>query len=379
MGRSSPEFFSVRRRIRKWKSYSGVAHLLTVAGLTASLLWVLPQLGPKSALQMDREMRAQTDRRQLLLEAVDKLARYEKYFKEVHGRFTRDLSRLSLPFQLASGDRDALSRDYEISALEVRPNRFLLLATGIGNSDRVTIDEAHRLNANFVLPPPSRSYLLEEADRILRLRAHGMTPDEGIVSRYWRVGSDDSRDWVAVGLRSPVNGERRTLAAADADADSLFGSVRAQLESRVGEGASFRSPASGEEDRGRYKQVFSGADVREWLEAARLAQHVYLREMGRYARRWEELDTVSDFHFVDRIRAVKNLRVHPVEVSGDNFRITIEGTSGDLLGEQFVMDRSGSLRQVRYTEALIHQLQETTNILENFQINPITDDRPSEQ
>src|SRR5690606_34352941 len=104
---------------------------------------------------------------------------------EINGRFTRDISRLALPDQLSSGKRELLERDYEISVLEVRPNRFMLLATGITSSDRITIDESHRLNANFILPAPSRDYLLQEADRLLRLRAHGLPAEGGAFSRYW--------------------------------------------------------------------------------------------------------------------------------------------------------------------------------------------------
>jgi hypothetical protein len=128
-----------------------------------------------------------------------------------------------------------------------------------------------------------------------------------------------------------------------------------------------------------FKEVLAPTDVQEWLESARLAQHVHKREHGHFAKRWEQLDSVSDYHFAERMKAVKNIRVHPIELSNDEkeFHFTLEGTNGDLMGEQFVMDRTGSMRQVRYTDALIHQLQEGTNLLENtfhFQINPIVDD-----
>ena len=133
-----------------------------------------------------------------------------------------------------------------------------------------------------------------------------------------------------------------------------------------------------------FKEALTPSDVQEWLEAARLAQHIHKRERGVFARRWEQLDLVSEYHFEERMKYAKNVRVHPIEVSLDerDFHFTIEGTNGDLMGEQFVMDRSGSMRQIRYTDALIHQLQEGTNLLENtfhFQINPIADDaaRPS--
>jgi hypothetical protein len=78
------------------------------------------------------------------------------------------------------------------------------------------------------------------------------------------------------------------------------------------------------------------------------------------------------------MRVVRNVRVHPIELSGQGkssgYRLTLEGTTGDLMGEQFVIDDTGTMRQVRYTESLIQQLQSNTNLLENFQINPIVDD-----
>lgn len=368
MGNKEKEIFSSRERIRRWKSVAGVLHLVTVSCLVLSVLWILPRVATKNPLLVGQEMQRQTERRQLLIEALDKMARYQKYYNEIHGRFTRDISRLAIPDQLSAGQRDLLERDYEISVLEVRPNRFILLATGTNSSDRVTIDESHRLNANFILPAPSRSYLFQEADRLLRLRAHGLPAESGLFSRYWDFSTDEAKEWVAVGMRSPVLGVKRSM---EGEGNSLFASVRGQVQSRMGEPA--REPATLGVP-ARFKDILESRDVNEWLNAAHLAQHVHLREKGRFARRWEELDSVSDYHFADRIKSVRNLRVHPIELEPKGYQLTLEGTSGDLLGEQFVMDQSGSVRQVRYTETLIQQLQETTNILENFQINPIVED-----
>lgn len=376
------EMFSARQRIRKWKSFSGVFHLITVSSMVLSVLWILPQLGSKSAMQVGQEVREQLERRQLLLEALDKMVRYQKYYSEVNGRFTRDLTRLALPITLSSGTQEELKRNYEISVLEVRPNRFQLLATGLGSSDRITIDESHRINSNFVLPAPARTYLIEEADRILRLKAQGKPAGEGIVSRFWKVASDEGQPLVAVGLRTPVLGERREIA--EGAVVSLFDSVKEKVKSKLSQGrfppprkiASVESPKVD-----ALKEVLGTNDVSEWLEAAHLAQHVHFREKGKFASRWEELDAVSNYRFTDRMRLVKNLRVHPIELSENaaGYQLTLEGTSGELMGEQFLMDKSGSMRQVRYTETLIEQLQKTTNILENFQINPIVDDPAQRQ
>jgi hypothetical protein len=389
--------FSARQRIRRWKSVAGAFHLLSVGGFVLCILWALPYVASKSDLQITQEWKEQQDSRQMLLEALDRLVRYEHYFHDINGRFTRDLSRLSVPGRLASGDFEELRRFYEISVIEVQPKRFLLLATGIKNTDRVTIDESHRLNANFVVPPPTRAYLLEEADRLLGLRAQGLDPEEGIFSQYWQImKTTDDQGWVALGVRNPVMGERREFEGERVLA-SLFATVSERLKNKMtgptpasSGGAPAAAPAEDAEltndspKESMFKEVLAPSDVQEWLERARLAQHVHRREHGHYARRWEQLDSVSDYHFGERMKAVKNIRVHPIELSTDEkeFHFTLEGTSGDLMGEQFVMDRTGSMRQVRYTEALIHQLQEGTNLLENtfhFQINPIVEDsaRPS--
>lgn len=380
--------FSVRQRIRRWKTVAGTFHLLSLVGMVLFILWALPLLSSKSAYQITQEWKQEHESRQMLLEALDRIVRYQYYFHDINGRFTRDISRLSLPSRLATGGLEELLRSYEISVIEVQPKRFLLLATGLKNTDRVTVDESHHLNANFVLPSPTRAYLLEEADRLLALRAQGLEPQEGIFSRYWQIGkTSEDQSWVAVGVRNPVSGERREFQGERALA-SLFAAVSERVKSKM-MGA---SPSAEQEPlpepplTGLFKEVLAPSDVQEWLEAARLAQHVHKREQGQYARRWEQLDQVSNYHFGERMKAAKNIRVHPIELSADEkeFHFTLEGTSGDLMGEQFVMDRAGSMRQVRYTEALIHQLQEGTNLLENtfhFQINPIVEDsaRPSQR
>ncbi len=379
---ATSKLFSARQRIRRWKSIAGAFHLLSVAGFVFCLLWTLPLLDSKSDLQLSQEWKEQQEARQMLIEALDRLVRYQHYFHDITGRYTRDLSRLSLPSRLASGDLEQLRRAYEVSVIEVQPKRFLLLATGVKNTDRVTIDESHHLSANFAVPPPTRAYLLEEADRVLGLRSQGIETEEGLFSQYWQYakGADD-QSWVAVGVRKPVVGERREFQGERALA-SIFQQVSERVKGSMGAEKDGPSPASAEEPdlsldmprSGPFKEILAPSDVEEWLETARLAQHVHQQEHGHYAKRWEQLDQVSDYHFVERMKVAKNIRVHPIELSSDerDFHFTLEGTSGDLMGEQFVMDRTGSMRQVRYTEALIHQLQEGTNLLENaFRINPV--------
>jgi hypothetical protein len=372
MNEESKEIFTVRERIRRWKAYAGVFHLLTIAALVLTSLWVLPKWSAREWAPNGADLSERQESRQLLLEAMDKVVRYQKYYRELHGRYTRDLSRLSLPVSFAGGSMESLKRRYELSVLELHPNRFLVLATGINGTDRVTIDERHRLNANFVLPPPSRAYLLEEADRLLRLQAAEESPEDGVYVRYWRVNANEDQ-WFAVGQKNPILGERHELNAERKPA-TIFSSVREQIQSRIQPETEQRELAA--TSKTLYKETLDTNDVNEWLNSARLAQHVFRREKGRYAARWEDLDAVSDYRFSERLKLARNVRVQPIELQDSGFRLTIEGTSGDLMGEQFVIDQSGALRQVRYTEALIQQLQETTDILEStfrFQIKALDD------
>jgi hypothetical protein len=388
------KLFSARQRIRRWKSVAGGLHLFSMAGFVLVMLWALPIVASKSELQLTQELRNRQEIRQTLIEALDRLVRYQHYFHDIHGRFTRDIARLSLPARLASGDLETLRRHYEISVIEVQPKRFLLMATGVKNTDRVTVDESARLNANFVVPPPTKAYLLEEADRMLGLRALGVPAQEGIYASYWQVEkAPEGTDWVAIGTRRPVLGERRELEG-DRALASIFAAVSERVKTKMGGVTTVfgeKKPQTAEEAEAEaeaelagpkpilFKDVLQPSDVQEWLETARLAQHVHMREHGRYAKKWEQLDNVSDYHFTERMKVAKNIRVHPISLTPDfsDFQLTLEGTSGDLMGEQFLMDKAGSMRQVRYTEALIHQLQEGTKILENtfhFQINPIVED-----
>lgn len=369
--------FSAREKIRRWKAISGLFHLASIFLLVIAASWWVPHPQGKSLTEISVEIQKQADVRRQLLESLDRIVRYQKYYSEVHGKFTRDLNRLPVPDRQTASSEIDIRKFYEISVLDARPNRILVLATGIGNGDRVTIDEGHRVSANFILPAPSRSYLEDEADRLLRLMGQGRAAEPGLYSRYWKVEAGEGRTFVANGLRAPVLGQKKELEPAR-ELSSLFASIREKVENRIMGRQSKDSDSSGRTVASsaaptKYPVEWRSEDVFSWLEAARLAQHVHFREKGKYAKKWEDLDLVSNYDFVQRMKLAKNIRVNPIEFEGEAFRISVEGTSGDLMGEQYFVDHSGSIRQLRYTETLIQQLQETTNILENFQINPILD------
>ncbi len=379
------DLFANRDRFRQARTWGGVLHLASVALAVIVLVLAYPRTIERSIASRDQETRA-TEVRRALIEALDRVVRYEHYHHEVYGRFTRDLYRLGLPEKLSDTTLDEIRRYFEISVIESSPSHVLVAATGLGFSarelsltgDRVIIDEHFRVQASFPLPEPSRSYLLEEADRKIRHQLQGKGHYEGVYADYWKVerAKDTEAGIVAVGKRAPVLGEIHSwiepVGAREISSvarPEIFQSVRDRLRSRV-------LPAESSEKSTPYVRDFRADDVRAWLEQVRLAQHIYRREFGRYARRWEDLAAVSDILTPNGSGFAPNLRVLPIEVSGREqvYRVTVEGKVGDLLGEQFVLDNTGAVRQLRYSDALAHQLQESTKMLKdtlNFKIEEL--------
>ncbi len=287
----------------------------------------------------------------------------------MYGRFTRDISKLALPEKLSTGSFEDVRRKYEISVLEISPNHILLQATD-ENLDRVTIDERHRLNANFILPPPSKAYLFEEADRLIALEVVGRGRLDGLYSAYWKVQSEKDAEGEMIfarGLRQPVLGEKRdrnSFSSTKNSGSSFEGRNIASIFETVSEKTRERLRDGGED--------FDFESVKSLLQQVRFAQHILKRERGFYTKRWEELQSVTGFPFLSKAKIAKNIRIDPLEITDTGYRAVVEGTKGDLMGEQFVMDQTGVIRQIRYTDAIAHQLQESTEILKNtfkFQIS----------
>lgn len=381
--------FGVRERWKKIRAWDGVLHLFSLAIAVLILLALHPgnpEDGSKSELDFVdgySQVSHSQSVRQSLVEALDKIIRYENYYKDTHGRYTRDISRLGLPDQLSSGSFDDVHRSYEISVVEVASNRVLVMAIGADSSqdknitrfDRVTMDESHRMSANFILPVPSRAYLYEEADRMLSLKLSGKSRLDSVVANFWTIEShgEGVTDIVAIGQKNPVLGEKRSMNS-DGNAVTIFDTVHGVLSGKnfdkMGRGLAAVGPAAKNEK----SSLKKSADVMALLRDVYQAQYIHKRERGFYAKRWEDLDAIAGFHFNEEKLVSSNLRFQPIEVNERGYQITIEGTSGDLMGEQFQMTQSGSIRQVRYTDALIQQLQHSTAILENtfkFQISEV--------
>lgn len=383
--------FGVRERWRKIRAWDGVFHLLSLSVGVLIVLAIYPGMpgdGNKAAVDFvdgfSQVSRSQNIR-QLLVEALDKIIRYENYYKDIHGHYTRDLSRLGLPDRLSTGSFDDVRRVYEVAVVELTSNRVVVMANGADSAqekmltrfDRMTMDERHRISANFVMPPPSRAYLYEEADRMLGLQLSGKSRLDSVVANFWNIEShgEGITDITAVGQKNPVLGVKRSLNTMG-KAITLFDSVHGVLSGKnMGHATRNLAMISSEEkEKNNSNQVRRAADVRALLRDVYQAQYIHKRERGTYAKRWEDLDAIAGFHFQEEKNLSSNLRFQPIEVNEQGYQITIEGTSGDLMGEQFQMSQNGSIRQVRYTDALIQQLQHSTAILENtfkFQISEV--------
>jgi len=367
-----------RKKIRSW---DGIFHLFSVTCLILITLSFYPgnrNITDSPLFQDAADVSQAMQVRQKLVEALDKIIRYQNYYKEIHGSFSRDITRLGIPENLSSGTMDEVRRVYEISVLEIAPQRVLLLATGVNQGknrsitrmDRVTMDERHRFNANFILPPPSRSYLYEEGDRLLRLKLSGNSYIDSVYSSYWQLeNSKDLATIAVIGKKNPVLNERRSFSDT-----TLFENVREQLRGRnLDESNRFPAAISLPNSAFGTKKL-RAEDVRALLLEAHQAQHIYKRERGFYTRKWEDLDAVTGFQFLDKKQKAANIRFQPIQLAENGYQIILEGTSGELLGEQFQIDQNANVRQVRYTDTLIQQLQKSTEFLEStfkFQISEI--------
>jgi hypothetical protein len=360
--------------IKAIKNWGSLSHIFSIVVCILIAVTLLP--AAKSGLTGLKLADAQLiEQRQLLLEALDKMARYEHYHREVHGRFTRDIARLGVPTTLSQGDLNSLRNIYEISVLEASENRVLILATG--NSDRVTIDERHRVNANFILPPPSRAYLLEEADRILHLYAKGQGRIDSVYANYWKLESHieaDGPSWQAIGQKHPVQGERRQMAQLQNEGGRKVASIFNDVGNKVrAHWDSLQKPTDP-----KLVRPPTGNEVRLLLQRVHQAQHIFKRERGAYASSWDELSAASSLDVQGQYKG--SLKISAIEILSTGYRVSAEGTRGELLGEQFVLDQSGQVKQIRYTQSIINSLKESAEILQGalpFQISEVGGDGPS--
>jgi hypothetical protein len=176
---------------------------------------------------------------------------------------------------------------------------------------------------------------------------------DSIFSQYWELDQGE-----VVGLKAPVLGERKTLSdfvSLEPRADfSLFETVSQKLRAPASSGWSLDSAGP---------VTLRAEEILLVLQEMKQAMHIFRRERGYFPTRWEELDQLTGYGFTKQREQWSNLRLNPIEINDRGYFITIDGTKGDLQGEQFILDQSGSVRQIRYTEAIIKQLEQTTAML----------------
>lgn len=359
------KIFQRRGQFRFLHLWGSVIHLFSLVVLFVFAVTQYPQETSFEAKQRVRKSRQEVvQMRRDLLELLDRIVRYQKYYKQIYGQYTRDIKRLGLPQKFFSGDWKRLHERYEISVADIGPSKLLVLAIAasdrVGDADiqhdRIVMDERLRVNANFQIPALSRSYLLEEVNRRLRLFAFGMQSLPGLADSYWRITrSTIEAKKSAIGLQAPVRGERVVLPAKQRSVASIFVETTKRIRSIKWEDKAI-SPQN--------KVAADLHQIKSLLFKARFAQHVYRQETGRYARRWQDLDRFNGFGFRTIASQLNNVKLQPLEADTKTFMVSLKGTSGNLLGEIFSINEKGTLKQIRFSKQLIDQLQQSTEWLE---------------
>lgn len=372
--------FSARTFFRSVQQWGSLSHIFSLIVLVLILVVILPE-NPTEQNSIMQNLE-QTSQRQMLLEAMDKIVRFEHYYRDVNGRFTRDLGRLNLPDKLSTGDFVQLRTAYEIVVLTAGDSRLTVVATGVEDKstigDKITIDERSRISANFPLPEPNKKYLLEEAGRLLELYVKGSGRVAGLYKDYWRLENSEfgeTSKWKLVGAKGPVVGEKVRLEYVSQDEGNDKRSP-ASLFNKVGNVLRARMIREGEDPSRRVDfdltpQAMGQQEIRRWLHSIFLAQHMYKSERGDFAYDWEDLEKVSKINRSSRLLA--SVKLNPIEKHINGYRVNVDGLKGDLLGEQFVLDESGQVKQMRYTDAIKSHLSEAASFLSGAQQFQVTE------
>lgn len=251
-----------------------------------------------------------TNRRNLL-EALDRLVHYERYYRSVYGHYTRLIANLGCPLP------EWLVENYDIHVTEAGSDHLVISARseeGGRLKDLVSLDQDYVVHANFPLPEPSLAFLRSVALRQLRRvqqsaagAASAALQPEGLYASYFRYETrEDSQSRpiaVAIGLKDPVQGLRLEWSpGAERVEDQLMASLGGLggSEGRVGEGS------LGKVGAGPGVAGIGGLStaVTRWIRGgnassvdAVLAQRIFEGETGRLARNWAELAQVTSFRF----------------------------------------------------------------------------------
>lgn len=362
-----------------------VALVLILIASSVAIRWPQGEHTKTEQAESEEVLRA----RRLLLQTANKIVRYQHYYREVYGRFTGDLRSLGIPNDLVGGTVDEIRKNYEIF-IELRSGqRFSVRARGRPLYGRLfqteqevlRMDQDFSIHANFPVPNLGREFLVQEADRVLRLKERNREAVVGIAQNYWmflKEGKQNEASWKATGIRGRVIGatreKSRKLASLDFRSEnSLFSKITSHLRDEDNTGGF----ASSSPSTIVVQEAISLQGIYRFLELARYSQHVYFREFGHHAVTWEDLDEYVSFNLVAQGNSYNNASLEPVELSRNDFRMRVRGTSGDILGEVFSVDKFGNIEQIRYTDVIVERLRATTEFLSNpnrFQISEVPDE-----
>jgi len=263
--------------------------------LLGGVAWWTTQVGPTSSPDMIGESVEKISAnknvlRRDLVEFLDRVVSYQYYYHSVYGKFSKSLSRVGLKVP------QSLLHIYDVRVTDATADKLLVSAVEEADdkiSDLISINQDFRIQANFKIPPPRASYLSGQALKYMRL-LKGAPPGQkleeaGIFKGYFHFSANEDRKLItARGIRPPVLGIYLEL---NPNSGPSIASVESEL-------------ALMNEDEGRKEdflpgEVVTGQKASELSleEEARLAQKIFLGEIGRYARDWSELSRIASFRF----------------------------------------------------------------------------------
>ena len=273
-----PAFFSLWIALFWW---SGKIHPETQGSQTESLT--------------QRASPSQTTARQDLIESMNQIVSFEKYYHSVYGHYTQLLKKIGYTVP------NSLSEIYDIRVAEGAADRLLVSAFSEVHGkivDIASMDQDFQLHTNFELPPPRieslKSYAQKQMRLIKNLSPGQRLEEQGVFKGFFtysvQLSSKNEQSVIAKGTKNPVKGVTLEL--------------ESSLESESLPPNENQSILSGNWDNGvlDHQAFLRTGQVNEdslihLQEETFLAQKIFYGEMGRYAKDWLELSKVVHFDF----------------------------------------------------------------------------------
>lgn len=306
--------------------------------------------------------------RQELVLGLDLFVRAERALRAEGGSYTRAVGRV--PDVLGW-----LTHYYRIEVVRASRNELLVVAVGEGRragndggspviGDRVAIDDAFRVNANFPLPPPPRDYLLAVARMVLGSIARNgdlRLPEqseqdllEGVYHGYFRYESRPvsagGRTFVAVGLQDPVRGD--LVESAPAARDDYYKDA---------------SPFAWVYEHRRAR--WADEELHGTLEKIYLAEKIYAEHVGTYADQLEKLlpmwNGLTSLKPEASVLELQDFRLDPT--LGFEAELSRRDDSERAQGRSWVVNGYGQISEVDTVDHIIDQFDQAQRSVAAFQ------------